>query len=355
SFEVFQQQFGVFISSIYGEFRISIAIVLLGTVIAFINYRRLFWFTFLLIVGDLVYACNYSIHNIHSYFLLSFIGFAIFSVVGYRLLTDKVSRSANRKVSALLLIFPLVSALTNYSCANASNDHSVEKYTRDILTTVPPKSVILSFQWDIFVAGSIYYQHVDDLRPNVVVIDKELLRRSWYAAEVHSRYPFLFPKDDQVYRFYEDELRLFENNLPYDPSTIQRSYSDYIREIILGALHDGRDVFVGPEIENKYLYGFNKVPYGLLFELKTDTSYVPFSPSHDLNGFRAAQKVDNPYSHQILNFYETMFLARAAYEYSHKHLALTLGWLYKALEVNPNSQQAQAARLQILQELRSIK
>lgn len=351
SFDVFEHQLGVFTSSILPEFRVSIIVILAGMIVAFVSYRRWFWFTILLILGDVIYACNYNIHNIHSYFLLAFIGFAVFSTVGYKALEDKIRKITDRRVAALLLIFPIISAVTNFSSANASRDYSVESYTRDMLTSVPKNSVVISFQWDIFVAGSIYYQHVDNVRPDVTVIDKELLRRSWYTAQVHSRYPFLFPKNDEVYDFYQNNLRLFENNLPYDPATIERSYSDFIREIIFGALRDGRKVFVGPEIESQYLYGFNRIPCGLLFELKTDTSYVPFSPDN-LNGFQAAQKVDNSYSHQILNFYEMMFLARAGYEYTHRHLDLTIQWLDKALKVNPSSQQAQTAKRQVLQELR---
>lgn len=112
----------------------------------------------------------------------------------------------------------------------------------------------------------------------------------------------------------------------------------------------------------------------MLFELKTDTNYVP-SPETGLNGFYAAKKVDNDYSHQIVNFYFRMFQARAAYEYSHadtsrattrdaasrisilnknerdKNLALTSFWLDKALDVDPSSQAIQAAKLQVIQEM----
>ncbi len=354
SLDVFERQLGVFASSIYPDFRISAVVVIIGVATSFLSRRRFFWFTILLVVGDVTYASNYNIHNIHSYFLLAFIGFAAFGLMGYSFLVQRMRAMRYGKAAALILIFPVVSAFSNFGGPNASNDYAVECYSHDILTSVPKNSVILSFQWDIFVAGSIYYQHVDDVRTDVTVIDKELLRRSWYAAEVHSRYPFLFPKNDQVYRFYRDNLRLFENNLPYDPRTIQRSYSDYIREIILGALRHGRKIFVGPEIQNKYLYGFNKVPYGLLFELTPDTTYVPFS-SRGLNGYRGAQKLDNPYSHQILNFYETMFMARAGYEYTHKHLRLTIQWIDKALAVDPSSQQAQTAKAQLLQELSRVR
>lgn len=353
SFAVFKHQFWVFISSLYIEYRIALVFILAGVFVSFIYQRKLFWWTLLLLVGDLVYATNYSIHNISSYFLLAYISLALFGAIGFRFVLRRfVSQKRLRAVAlAALLIFPGFSAAENFSKVDRHNDFAVEMYTRDILTSVPHNSVILSFQWDDWVAGSLYYQHVDKVRPDVIVIDKELLRRSWYAAQVHDRYPFLFPADDPIYSAYQENLRLFENGLPYDPSSIQHTYSDYIREIISGAIRDRRQVFVGPEIEDKYLYGYKKVPYGLLYELTKDTTYVPFGEA-GLNGFRAAQKIHNDYTQQILGFYERMFIVRAQYEYAFKHLHRTLAWLRKALEVNPSLQAVQAAEAQIIEQLR---
>ncbi len=348
SFNVFEHQTGVFFSSLYSEFGISIIVVVIGFVVSLYSYRRYFWWTVLLLLGDIAYAANYNIHDISSYFLLAYIALALFAALGFHFILVRIFRKSSKKavILALFLLFPAYSAVANFSAVNQSDDYAVEMYTRDILTSLPRNSVVLSFQWDIFVSGSLYYQHVDNLRKDVIVIDKELLRRSWYAAQVHHRYSFLFPKQDAEYAAYQANLRLFENGLPYDPNSIQQTYSDFIREIISGALKRGRDVFVGPEMEDKYLFGYNKVPYGLMYELATDTNYVAYSPA-GLNGFRAAQRVNNDYSHQIENFYTRMFLARAAYEYEHRHFKRTLAWIDKTLQVDPASQAAQNARLEV--------
>lgn len=354
SFDVFQHQIGVFFNSMYPEFRFSILAVIFGLIISFITRRRLFWFLLLLIAGDVAYAANYNIHDISSYFLLSYIALASASAAGFGYLMQRFVTAKYLRVLivALLVIFPGVSAVANYSKADQSDDYAVEMYTKDILTSLPHESVVLSFQWDDWVSASFYYQHVDKIRPDVVVIDKELLRRSWYAAQIHKRYSFLFPAKDPIYEAYRANLRLFENDLPYNPNSIQRSYSDFIREIISGAIKNGRHVFVGPEMEDKYLYGYRKVPFGLLYELTADTNYVAYPPA-GLNGFSAAQKVHNDYSRQILDFYIRMFLARAQYEYSYHHLHRTLSWLDKALEVDPALQVAQNAKARLTQELRT--
>lgn len=352
SFEVFQHQLGVFFSSLYTEYRLSIMAVILGFIVTFFSHRKLFWWIVLLAAGDLAYAANYSIHNISSYFLLAYVSLSLFAVIGFRFVLERFAPAKSLTIFSafLLVLFPGISAAANYSKVNESDDYSVEMYTKDILTSLPQNSVVLSFQWDDFVAASLYYQHVDKIRPDIIVIDKELLRRSWYAAQVHERYPFLFPPSDPIYSAYQENLRLFENGLPYDPNSIQNTYSDFIREIIFGALKDGRQVFVGPEMEDKYLYGFSKVPYGLLFQLRTDTDYCAYNPA-GLDGFRAAQKIHNDYTSQILGFYTRMFLARAQYEYSHRNLDRTLAWIDKSLEVDPYSQAAQMARARIMQEL----
>lgn len=354
SFEVFQRQLGVFFSSMFREFGISLAAVAAGLVVSFLYYRRLFWWTILLIAGDIAYAANYSIHDISSYFLLSYVSLALLAGIGFRFGLERFAtkRTFLPAALALLLIFPGFSAATNFSRVDESHDYAVEMYTRDILTSLPHNSLVLSFQWDDWVSASLYYQHVDKVRPDVVVIDKELLRRSWYAAQIHRRYSFLFPNDDPIYRAYQANLRLFENGLPYDPNSIQHTYSEFIREIISGALHLGRHVFVGPEMEEKYLYGYNKVPYGLLYELTTDTTYVPFGTA-GLDGFKAAQEIHNDYTRQILGFYTRMFLSRAQYEYDFHRLHRTLAWIDRATEVDPSLQAARNARARIMMELRA--
>ncbi len=356
SFDVFQHQLGIFYSGLYSEFRITILIAILGVVVSLSSYRRYFWWTTVLLVSDLLYAANYNIHNIDSYFLLAYISLALFAAIGFRFLAEQLWNLSQGKLVAitLLLLFPIVSAFSNFSGVDASKDYSAEMYTHDILTSLPKNSLVLSYQWDTFVAASLYYQNVDHVRKDIIIIDKELLRRSWYASQVHNRYAFIFPANDPAYNDYQENLQLFENDLPYDPNVVERSYSNFIREIISGAMKNGREVFVGPELEDQYLYGFNKAPYGLLFELKTDTNYVPFSDT-GLNGFSAAKKVNNDYSHQIINFYSRMFQARAAYEYSHKYLTLTSFWLDKALAVDPLSQVIQTEKLQVLQQFSRLK
>ncbi|MCL5035219.1 MAG: DUF2723 domain-containing protein [Bacteroidetes bacterium] len=352
SFNVFRHQLGVFFSSLPSEFTISLVVVVLGIIIALLSRRRYFWWAILLLLGDIFYAANYNIHDILSYFLLAYIGLTLFAATGFEFIIQQIIRLSGTKytVALLVLLLPVVSAALNYSNVNESDDFAVERYTRDILTSLPQNSLVLSFQWDDFVSASLYYQHVDKVRPDIIVIDKELLRRSWYANQIHTRYAYLFPNPDPIFSAYMDNLRLFENGLPYDPNSIEHTYSDFIREIIHGALRNGRDVFVGPEMENRYLYGYNKVPYGLLYELTNDSSYTSYG-QEGLNGFRAAKKVDNVYSHQIENFYSQMFLARAAYEYRYGHLRRTLVWLDKTLEVDPGSQSALTAKIGIQQRL----
>ena len=353
SFDVFQHQLGIFFSGLYTEFRITILIVALGIIVSVSSHGKYFWLAAILLLSDLLYAANYNIHNIDSYFLLGYVSLALFALIGFRVLMDRISSLVQSRavVAIILLLFPAISAFSNYSRVDASKDYAAEMYTRDILSSLPENSLVLSYQWDDFVAASLYYQNVDRLRTDVIVIDKELLRRSWYAAQVHERFPSLFPQNDRVYDAYQENLRLFENDLPYDPNSIESSYSNFIGEIIRGAIRNGRDAFAGPEIEDQYLRGFNKIPYGLLFELTTDTDYVSCDLD-GLNGFAAAKVVDNDYSHQIVNFYEKMFLARAEYEYAHKKLDSTLKCLDKSLEVEPASQAAQGARQRVLQELR---
>jgi hypothetical protein len=161
----------------------------------------------------------------------------------------------------------LLQVVDHRTSVDQSDNHLVEDYTRAILSSVDSNAVVLSYQWDYFVSASLYIQHVRGERRDVAVIDKELLRRSWYYEVLEQQWPWLIGRcRGSVDRFLV-ELRKFEGGLPYSYTAIESAFNQMINDMIRAAMVD-RTVYLGPEIEPHFGVGLERVPAGLLFKLR---------------------------------------------------------------------------------------
>ena len=146
--------------------------------------KKLFLFMLITFGFTVLYSINYDIHDIDSYFLVAFIMLAFLSSFGALKILE--IKKLERKI--LILILSLVLAIQfffGFINVNQSGVYTFEEYTKAVLKTVPENSIIFSYQWDYFISASYYYQFVEDYRKDVTVIDKELLRRSWYYNQVN--------------------------------------------------------------------------------------------------------------------------------------------------------------------------
>jgi hypothetical protein len=133
---------------------------------------------------------------------------------------------------------------------------------------------VLSYQWDFWVSAAYYFQLVRGHRPDVVVVDKELLRRSWYFTQLKGRFPWLIEGSSAEVTGFLAELSKFEHDLPYDPGVIQARYVEMIRSFLIRSMAQ-RPVYVTGEIEAEYTRGLQRVPEGLAFRLYADTLFHP--------------------------------------------------------------------------------
>jgi hypothetical protein len=67
---------------------------------------------------------------------------------------------------------------------------------------------------------------VKKIRPDLVIIDRELLRRSWYYTYIQRHYPEIYNNSKaEIDRFLPD-LDKFEHDLPYDQASIMKSFEE---------------------------------------------------------------------------------------------------------------------------------
>jgi hypothetical protein len=101
---------------------------------------------------------------------------------------------------------------------------------------------------------------------DIAVIDKELLRRSWYFRVLEVRYPWLIEGSRAEVDAFLRELNKFEHDLPYAPQVIEARYTAMIRSFIEKSMVT-RPVYVTGEVESRYTGSLQRIPEGLAFRL----------------------------------------------------------------------------------------
>ena len=300
---------------------LPIIVSLLGVVHLFKNSRKHFYFTMILFLTCFSLAINYSIVDIDSYFLLAYFIISVWIGSGvlwlYSLFTEN-GRVIKPVFLLIFLLIPLIE-LFNYSDADESKNYLVEDYTMNVFKSVAPGGIVLSYQWDNWVSAAYYFQHVKGIRKDIVVIDKELSRRSWYLKQLTKNYPWLMEKSKKEVSEFLAEVYKFEHDLPYDGSQIETKYINMLNSFI-GKNIDNVPVYVTNEIEKEIGYGYTRIPEGLVYRLNKKLEYLE-APNINIT-FRAFNK-KGKYPDMLMNYYGMMLTNRASYEkyFNHKDRA----------------------------------
>ena len=246
-----------------------------------IKYSKLLLtFFILMIIACFFYAINYSIHDIDSYFSLAFISILFICGIGIFYISDKLN-----KYTFTLLLIPILSFIINYSEADKSQNSLVNTYTELVIRDVKPNAIIISSQWDYFVSAFWYKQTVENYRKDIDLVEKELLRRTWYPIQLNRMSPDVCRPAKKEIDEYMNYLEKFESGITLsdlDRYNIQNAYIKMIRTIIDSAI-DKRPIYVTPDIfmsnegtspDYEIVRGYNMIPEGLAYRLIKDTTYI---------------------------------------------------------------------------------
>jgi hypothetical protein len=276
STEVTGRQLTHFLTALPGEFAyIGLIAAVIGLVVLWRASRKGAITTMLFCAVCVLYAVNYDIQDIDSYFLLAYIMIGLWTGCGLLAVGHwwiGVWGWSRTLVAALLLLSGVLSLGVHYRGVDQSGNRLVEDYTRNMFHSLAPNALVLSYQWDYWVSASYYYQNVKSVRRDVLVVDKELLRRSWYLRELEVQKPWLIHSSQGEVDAFRQELEKFEKGVPYNPAVIQARFVEMITGFIKKS-RLSRPVYVTAEIESEFTPGYQRVPEGLAFRLESDTSF----------------------------------------------------------------------------------
>lgn len=253
-----------------------IPVILYGGFILFRQLRPLAIGLTLTVLLCLAYAANYGIPDIDAYYLPAIIPLGIFAVQGLEHLLPRLG-----KLKYIVLILPLIILFLNYPHQNRNQDWVAYDQALNTLNSADFNAIIITDWWDIY-APVFYLQEVEKIRPDVCIIDKELVRRSWYFKYLEKKYPWLTHNSSTEIDQFLRQLILFEHQLPYDPVTIQESYIRLLRSLVVNNPDRPTYTTFSANSSNdakQLLAGFQLVPVGILYQIRTDTLIPKFDYS----------------------------------------------------------------------------
>jgi hypothetical protein len=323
SSEIVNTQFKKFSASLWGEFGTGLVLLsVLGIYFLSRFNTRIYYFTFLTFFGCLFYSINYDINDIYSYFLLAYITLAVWIGFGavfiYTQLAVMLKTNVQRLAFGVVVVLTSLIALNaNYAGNDESKNHFVEEFTMNVFQNAEPNSIIISSQWDFWVSASWYFHFVKNIRPDIVVIDKELLRRSWYFKFLENNYPEVYNNSRAEIERFLPELYKFEHDIPYDTRSIMKLFEEMMTSFVKN--NPNRRSYITWEIEqNKnepFAQDFIRIPDGLLFRMvpkdQIKNNQVADYKVYDFKFTPAAPK--DYYYETLMRSYAMMLTASASY------------------------------------------
>lgn len=317
-----RKQLEFFLTTLPGEFAIvSILFCLLGLFPVYKMARRFFYFLLICFVFTVLYSINYDIVDISSYFLLAYIAlcfFAVFGVLKVFSLFKSASENPYFMPAALVALFIILQVYFNYREVNKSSTYTFEDYTKALIQSTEKNSIIFSYEWDYLISPAYYLQKVENFRTDAVIIDKELLRRSWYYNQLMRNHPEiasgLKPYSDPFLK----ALQPFERNENFSPELLETLYRTMMTKLVEDNA-GSRPFYIASElVENEMARGEFTLPKGyylvpdlFLFKVVKDSAYIPArKPDFTIR----LPKYRDHYINFIENTAGAMLVRRAMYE-----------------------------------------
>lgn len=295
-----------------------------GLIFMFRKSLKLAVFLALYFFLDIFFGINYSITDIEPYFLSSFLIFAVWvgvALVGILVFVIKnLEKNSPANVESVAIIFPIVflvfpalNLIKNYKEQDRSRNYFAYDYCQNILKSVDKNAVILGDVWD-FYSPWLYIRYIENSRPDVVFLDKELFRRTWYFDYIKRTYPKIYKKSENEINSFLEQLYLFENKKPYDPVVIEDKFQQLINSFWLNN-YDTHPVYFN-------LYGKEHhirtnvltIPEGLVFRIRKELAYYPYNfPNLELRGLKDPSLYKDNRTLFYLSQYPLMLRKRASY------------------------------------------
>ncbi len=256
---------------VYQQFLVLIPFIFIGLFSSFRKSKFLFVFLLLAGVTTIIYSSNYTIHDIDPYFALMVISFLYISLFA---IIDIYHKFKN--IVYVSILFPIILLAYNYQRNDFSEKDIVNQFTTNLVDNLDSNAIIISSQWDFWASAFWYKQQVENYRRDVILIEKELLRRTWYPEQLFRWYPELESsrKERDEFLFH---LHKFEKEESYDVYGIQSTFIEMLKSFVNKNI-DSRPIYFTYDIlqtEQELLKTYVLKPEGFAYRV-----YKIENPNH---------------------------------------------------------------------------
>lgn len=327
--DVFLRQVSWFFTSLTGDFAWGgLLFALIGLVTLFRRHRLVAAWSFLVFLVAVLWAGNYGILDVEAYFLPAIAMVGLWCAVGLDAVRRKVG-IAETFVAGVILVG--VNLRMNYQDADRAGDRYSEDLTMNMLTTLPDSTLLLSNDWDFWLSGSLYAQHVDGVRPDVDVIYLALFQYEWYRKQLMRRKPELMRGLEKTSREYAAALENFLKDKTNE-AELHRLFVQTVDGIINNAI-PVRPVCVTGDVDAGFGSAYDRAPNYLALRLVPDGSYLPQEfPNYRFHPVTI--RVD-PYIAMVHEMYARSLISRGFYEEQFGHLDKAARYYRSAFAFDP--------------------
>lgn len=325
------KQLSWYFSSLPAEFAyLGILLALAGLGILIRSYRRFAVLSGLLFLFCLYYAGTYAIKDIEPYFLTATVAVGFWVAVGLWWLGGRFGKIIPTGITGLAV---LLSMFLHWGTVDRSDNRLAEDLARNMLQTLPEDAVLFTTRWDLLYSGISYLQIVENLRPDVTLVNLSMLNDRVYLSQILDRNPEFKAGENANTRIraFLRELNLYEQQKDEEQFVLVRrmlgqaeseselasvEYTIKFHRMVNGMIAAcRRPVFVTSEVSNQVGYGWQRHPYHLALRVTPDSTYLPqesFPYAFSLPDHRIDVDVVS-----VCRFYATALLARGMYERAH--------------------------------------
>ncbi len=290
----------------------------IGIIILFFKKTYLALLVCIIIFFNFIYASNYEIVDIESYYLPMIMMFSIFITIGTVFLVNSILkyniRSGTLKfvATAALILIPLLNFTDNFFVSDRNNKTFARRGVNDMLRSMEPNSLAFIENWD-FYSPWLYFRFEDSLRRDIILLDKELMRRSWYIDFIKRNHPGIYEHSKEYFEEFLRQVEPFEKSLPFNSDVIDKAYYGMLHGIVENETKR-RSVYTNILNDRKFTSVLLLVPSGILFKVAATDTFMRTRDSAFDKAFWG-----NKFVHReqriaaLLSYYKNSFSARERY------------------------------------------
>lgn len=275
--------------------------ILLGIFKGLRQNTKIFIFFIIIILFDLLWSLNYAIKDIDSYFLQSILVSSFFLYLGiffflelagrlghYLRFPDRIRSAVNAGILLLLGLFYFLCFPQEFKSQNRSKDYIPYDFTLNILRSSHENPVILTEVWDYY-SPWLYLRFVENKRPDLEIVQTDLLQWTWYQDYMQKYYPVLFERSSQEIEGYDQFALRMEKDQPVNSQEVSVIFSQLIDNLILKNMTD-RPVYITFLDAYKGYTGLPTTTEGLLMRFRPERKFYPYEfPDFQLRGIAGSE------------------------------------------------------------------